>query len=349
MCFNQPVYPLKLVLAMTALIVLSIGCKTTKKEIAKDNIAQIHIRNGIPVQVVDIQAGTFIDYELLEGTAEGYYQTTIHSSLPGKISKLNVKIGDNVKQDISLMNIEPDLAQNYSLAKTQFETNKRSRDRVMALAEQGGVSQEITDQVATQFAASKEGLDAMHKIQFVPAPFTGTVVNIFQTKNNKISAGDALLTIADIGKIRISMDVSDVLISQFKTGQNAIAVVGSDSIRGFIEKVAMAAQNKTHTFTVEAVFNNPARIIKPGMYIPVKVLINQKDNAITVPCNAVNFSNDGKFVFVVKDSVAKKVIVSTGVEDGERVEITSGLIPGDKVVLSGVSLIADGSKVKIVE
>lgn len=338
----------KSVLIVIISILVIAGCKQKITE-KTESIAEIQKRDGIPVRIINVKTGLITSYELLGGTAEGYYQTTLTSGVAGKITAVNVKVGDNVNQNTYLMTIEPDQAHNYSLAKTQYETSRKSRDRVMALAEQGGVSQEIIDRADAEFQAAKENLGAMRKNQFVPAPFAGTVVNIFQTVNNKIASGNNLLTIAQIDKIRIPMEVSDVLVNKFKAGQKAVAVIGSDSISGYIEKVALSGQEKTHTFIIEAVIKNGQKIIKPGMYVPVKVIIEKKNNVIALPVDVINAQGTEKYVFLVNDSIVKRVSVKVGIRDGEMLEIVSGITEGDIVVASGASMLVDGSKIKIVD
>jgi membrane fusion protein (multidrug efflux system) len=320
------------------------GCKQKKDE-KVETVADIQKREGIPVRVVKAETSVITAYEALGGTAEGYYQTTITSSIAGKIISVNVSVGDKVEQNSSLMTIEPDMAENYNLAKTQYETSRKSRERLLALAEQGGVAQEMIDQIEAVYLAAKEDMEAMRKNQFVPAPFAGTVVNLFQTDNRRVNAGDKLVTIARIDSIRVPIVVSDVLINKFKTGQKAIAF---DSIQGLIGKVALSGQQSNHTFIVEAVFSNPGKVLKPGMYVPVKVVVARKEN-VMLPMEAVVSEGRGKFVYVVKDLQAKKVPVSVGIRSEEMLEIVSGVSKGDLVVFSGNLMLTDGTRVKIVD
>lgn len=154
------------------------------------------------------------------------------------------------------------------------------------------------------------------------------------------------MTIARIDKIRVPIVVSDILINKFKNGQKAIA---ADSIPGSIGKVALSGQQSTHTFIIEALFDNPGKVLKPGMYVPVKVIVDKKEDVISLPIEVVLSEGKEKFVYVVKDLQAKKVPVSVGIRGEERLEIVSGVSEGDMVVVSGSSVLADGVRVKIVD
>lgn len=341
---KDSVFNLSALAVLFAALIMA-GCKQKTDE-KVESIADIQKREGFPVRVMKAEKSAITSYELLGGTAEGYYQTTITSTITGKITSVNVSVGDKVEQNSSLMTIEPDVATNYNLAKTQYETSRKSRERLLALAEQGGVAQEMIDQIEATYQAAKEDMEAMRKNQFVPAPFSGTVVNLFQTDNKRVNAEDKLVTIARIDKIRVPIVVSDILINKFKNGQKAIA---ADSIPGSIGKVALSGQQSTHTFIIEALFDNPGKVLKPGMYVPVKVIVDKKEDVISLPIEVVLSEGKEKFVYVVKDLQAKKVPVSVGIRGEERLEIVSGVSEGDMVVVSGSSVLADGVRVKIVD
>jgi RND family efflux transporter MFP subunit len=324
------------------------GCGAKKTEEKSESISDIQKREGIPVRVIVARDTTIQEYEILGGTAEGYIQTTLSAGLPGKISVLNVKVGDYIAQDASLMTIAPDIPQHYEVVKQQVENAQKSKERIAALAEQGGVPQQVIDDVNTQLYVAKEGLESVRKSQFVLAPFSGTVVNVFQMLNSKVGPGAELATIAKIEKIRVPLTVSDIMINRFKVGQKAYAMIANDTIEGKIEKVALAGIEATHTFRIEAVFDNPQRIVKPAMYVPVKVVITEKQNTITLPLDAVISEGSKKYVYLINGENAEVSNVSVGIRSGNVYEIISGVKGDDNVVVNGSSLLSDGSKVRVV-
>ena len=337
-----------LILLAYASIFLMLHC-SVQKEAENDSIDEIQKRKGIPVSVIAVKKDFFQVYEQLSGTARGYYQTTVTAAIPGKIIDIRAKNGDYVEKNTSLMSIEPDHAQNYDVVKQQYENAHKSRQRIRVLAEQGGVSQELIDEVNTGYIKAKEDLDAVRKSQFVLSPFSGTVVNIHQTPNSKIIPGTDLVTVAQIKKIRIPLKISDKIINRFKPGQKAVAVVGEDSVNGFVENVSLSGSSSTHMFEIEAVFDNPRHLIKPAMHIPVKVITYFRKNVISLDIDDIINEGPMKYVFVANDSSATKVAIETGKRSGNRYEIISGINESDLVVIKGASLLYDGAKVNIVE
>ncbi len=335
------------VLLASSFILLT-GCAAKKEEKKAESISDIQKREGVPVRVVAAKDTSIEEYEMLGGTAEGYIQTTLSAAMPGKISALKVKVGDHIAQDASLMTIAPDIPQHYEVVKQQVENAQKSKDRIAALAAQGGVPQQVIDDVNTQLFVAKEGLESVRKSQFVLAPFSGTIVNVFQMLNSKVGPGAELATVAKIEKIRVPLTVSDVLINRFKIGQKAFAITGNDTIEGIIEKVALAGIDANHTFKIEAVFENHKRILKPAMYVPVKVVTATKSNAITLPLDAVIVDGSRKYVYIINGDVATSSNVATGIRSGNVYEIVAGVQVNDKVVVSGSSLLFDGTKIKVV-
>jgi membrane fusion protein, multidrug efflux system len=324
------------------------GCAAKKTEEKAESISDIQRREGVPVRIIAAKDTSIEEYEMLGGTAEGYIQTTLSAGMAGKISVLNVKVGDFIAQDASLMTIAPDMPQNYEVVKQQVENAQKSKDRITALAAQGGVPQQVIDDVNTSLFVAKEGLESVRKSQFVLAPFSGTIVNVFQMINSIVGHSTDLATIAKIEKIRVPLTVSDIMINRFKIGQKAFAVTGTDTIEGMIEKVALAGVDANHTFKVEAVFENPKRILKPAMYVPVKVITATKANAITLPLDAVIADGSRKYVYIINGDVATSSNVATGIRSGNVFEIVAGVQVNDKIVVSGSSLLFDGTKVKVV-
>ena len=325
------------------------GCSSDKGPRAKEeSINDIQKREGVPVRVAGAAKSSLSVFEIAGGTAEGYFQTTLTSGMPGTITAVNVKIGDYVRTDSSLMRIDPNTPQNYTIAKQQYDNAAKSRERIKSLAAEGAVSQQIIDDVDVGYNAALEGLNIVRKNQFVMAPFGGTVVNIFQTVNSAVYPGTELVTIADIKKIKITFTVSDLAVNKYARGQKVWAFVDGDSIEGRIDRVPLAGDRGTHTFDIDALFDNSDHRIKPGMYLKLRVVVEEKNDVITLPIEAIIIEGDRQSAFVVNNGLAKKIPVTVGARSGDLYEVTDGITEGEQVVVSGASLLADGLKVKVV-
>ena len=93
---------------------------------------------------------------------------------------------------------------------------------------------------------------------------------------------------------------------------------------------------------------NPGFRLKPGMYARVRLTVERRPNALTVPRNAVVDIDGKRGVFMVDEpDVAKFHEVQTGLPDGERIEILDGLSDGQRVVTAGALALRDGDRVSV--
>ena len=100
-------------------------------------------------------------------------------------------------------------------------------------------------------------------------------------------------------------------------------------------------------YTVKVELDNADGMIKSGMMAEVNFTAESAEDTIVLPRNAVITKDDETYVYIVKGGVAKKVIVETGIEAGETIEITKGLKDGDDVVTKGQTYISDGEEVTV--
>ncbi|MGO8918747.1 MAG: MdtA/MuxA family multidrug efflux RND transporter periplasmic adaptor subunit [Stellaceae bacterium] len=104
----------------------------------------------------------------------------------------------------------------------------------------------------------------------------------------------------------------------------------------------------TGTFKLRALFDNTDEMLFPNQFVNAQLLLDTDSGATLIPSAAVQRGAPGTFVYVVKpdDTVAVQP-VKLGPSDGERVEVKSGLQPGDKVVIDGADKLRDGAKVAL--
>jgi multidrug efflux pump subunit AcrA (membrane-fusion protein) len=97
---------------------------------------------------------------------------------------------------------------------------------------------------------------------------------------------------------------------------------------------------------VEIDVANPGQALMPGMFAEVALALRQHPNTLVIPPAALVSDNSSKAVFVIEQSVARKVPIKTGIDDGIWVEVTEGLTGSEDVVVVGKSRLADGKPVK---
>ena len=185
----------------------------------------------------------------------------------------------------------------------------------------------------------------------VTAPISGTILKkhveegqvIFSSLSAAIAgAGTTIVTMADLSKVYVKVDVDETQIGLVKPGQPVQIVVDAYPDRTFEGTVLRVApqgevvQNVT-VFKVITEIKNPEGILKPGMNAAVKIIVADKKDVLLVPNEAIRTTSDGrKYVIPVVDGrPGRPIFIETGVTDWEKAEVISGLSEGDVVLVGG--------------
>lgn len=205
--------------------------------------------------------------------------------------------------------------------------------------------------------ASKESIETQIRIAqetlqdtAVKAPISGIISNKNISASNMVSAQSAPFTIVDMSKVTVDVNVSEKIINLIKQGQSVdviIPTISDKKITGVIKNISPAADN-TSTFPVKIEIDNKDSVIKPGMFAEIHFIESQNSNTMVVPRNTVVEEMSGKYVYVIENDHAVKREVTTGIDNGEEIEILSGVSLGENVVTKGQSYLDDGTKVTIV-
>ncbi len=116
--------------------------------------------------------------------------------------------------------------------------------------------------------------------------------------------------------------------------------------RGPVDFADPQVDPKTGTFSVRAEMPNPERVLLPGEFTTVKVLLDVRHDAVTVPSKSVVIEKGGAYIFVVRpDSIVEKRFIETGPETGNNIIVERGLAGGENIVVEGYHKLKHGMKV----
>lgn len=184
----------------------------------------------------------------------------------------------------------------------------------------------------------------------VKAPISGIITTKNISETNMVSAQSAPFVIVDMSKVTVDVNVSERLINVIKPGDTVnvtIPTIGDTIIQGRIKSITPSADN-TKTYPVKIEIDNAAGSIKPGMFAEIHFVESQKDNTLVVPRNTVLENETEKYVYVIENDKAVKKVVETGIDNGDMIEISSGVSFGENIVIKGQSYLSDGDEVNIV-
>ena len=182
------------------------------------------------------------------------------------------------------------------------------------------------------------------------APSAGLISKMDIAVGQPITADQSLIEIIDIETVEAAANVPQHLAGKLKVGQVARIRVSAVPDQVFEAKLAhLGAYADEDSGTIEAAFHvaNPDKLLRPGMRAEFSIATSKREDVMSIPREAMQGDAGGRFVYV-KDYELKNAFVKTEVKTGEmndsRVEITSGLLPGDEVVVRGAYMLGFAGK-----
>ncbi len=174
-------------------------------------------------------------------------------------------------------------------------------------------------------------------------------------QGDAVNAGQTLFTMAAGDRYVVKAQVDEQDIINVRLGQRA-NVTGQDfpnkTIRGHVSYIAPVAQKSTDAsstakqiLTTIALDDSPS-FLKDGMTADVDILTTDIPHAVVVPNDAIGKDKEGSYVYVVRKGTAHKTTIHTGQVGDASTLVTSGLTPGEEIVIEKNPLLKDGSPVK---
>ncbi|MBF0458885.1 MAG: efflux RND transporter periplasmic adaptor subunit [Nitrospirae bacterium] len=289
----------------------------------------------------------------------------IMSPVVGKVTKLEVRLGERVTKGQTLAVIESaDLAQAYAdddKARDALDHAKRTLERVRGLNKAGAGAVKDLEQAASDYeqaniefrraeARLKEiGVPAKPKdaprLLTLTAPSNGSITALATAQGafvNDLTA--SLMTIANLDSVWVTAYVPETSISFITEGQPVdvtFSAYPQQQFHGTVGFVSDIVEPDTRRTKVRIAFSNTDRKFKPNMFANVSFMIPQK-KAVFVPNSALLMNNDNTTVFleVAPWTFVKRTVVP-GYGEGDGARIDKGLNPGDRVIVKGGVLIND--------
>ena len=185
----------------------------------------------------------------------------------------------------------------------------------------------------------------------IVAPFSGIVGLRHVSAGEYITAGQALVNLEAIDPVKADFRVPEKFLPAIKVGQTIRIKVDAfpdDNFEGKVYAIDPRLDVAGRSLLVRALVPNKDQRLRPGLFARVTVLLQLKEDALTVPEQAIVPQGDDQFVFKIVDGKVQLTKVVIGTRREGRVEIVEGLTAGDEVVTAGQLKIRDGSAVSVV-
>jgi multidrug efflux pump subunit AcrA (membrane-fusion protein) len=240
----------------------------------------------------------------------------------------------------------------YAQADSQF---RAAQEHLRTLQSVG--KQEQIRGAAAQVSAAKshyQSLEAQVVYSQVTSPISGVIADRPVYAGEMASQGSPLVTVMDISRVVARVNVPQEEISYVKLGQPAIITQndeGAGETTGKVTVVSPATDPNSTTVQVWIEIPNSDEHLKPGTSVHAAIVTQEFKATATVPAAAILPGEEGgtSVIVVTPDSVAHKRAVKLGIRDGNKVQVLSGVNPGEEVVIVGGMGVDDKAKVKVID
>jgi RND family efflux transporter MFP subunit len=279
--------------------------------------------------------------------------SVLSSKIMGTVADLTVQEGDFVSRGRLLLTVESgEISAQVHQARAAFHNAKAQFDRIKGLFDGNAATQMEMDQATLGFESAKAGLAAaksMESYTVVTAPISGRVVEKRINPGEMALPGQPLLRIEDNQNLRLEVTVREQDIRHVHAGKNVLVRIDAlpgREIKAKVAQVVPAADPRTHSFTVKIDVPAESGLIT-GMYGKAYFSIGRRE-ALLVPRSAIVELSGLSGVYVVSgDGNALFQMVQPGETHGDMVEAVTGLMAGDRVIVSGQAAGIDGKKVVV--
>jgi membrane fusion protein (multidrug efflux system) len=282
------------------------------------------------------------------GTAKANESVDITTKVSNLVTAVKFQDGERVKRGQLLVELDSaqaraDLAEAEAARTESTSQFNRSRE----LASTRAVSESQLEQLVAQMKANVARVAAANarlEDTVVRAPFNGRVGLRRVSVGSLVNPGTVITTLDDTSVIKVDFQVPENFLGGLRDGLNVIALASAFPGREFIGKVGSVdsrVDSVTRSVTVRALVPNEDNVLKPGMFLNVRIARDER-NAVIIPEAALVPEQSRQFVFVAAEGRAERREVQIGQREPGRVEIVSGLVAGERVVVEGTQKIRDG-------
>ena len=322
-----------------------------------------------PVRILILQPQDWQQTIQVYGVVEATEDVAVSVDFSGTVRSVQFKEGQRVSRGDLLVELD-DTKQGLRVtrarsalkgAKAALEDARRTLDRRRNLEAKAAVSKELLESseiAVRQAAAAYE--DALASLGLaerdlaesrVVSPVDGVVEKRDVEPGETVLPGHELATIQAVDVVRIATFVGERDVNFLRSG--TIALVTSPGVpgRGFeavIESVGVKADPRTGNFPIKLTLPNADGLLRPGMTTRVQLRGLREQQRLLIPDSALVNRNRRKVVYLAVDGAAREVEPVLRVTAGDQLPVIDGVSPGDRLIVSGLEYLIDGSPIEVI-
>lgn len=307
------------------------------------------------VSVVPAETGEISELIDLTGSVEPTRLAKLASPAEGPILNSRVREGDVVKQGFKVLSIGRKKATEALLisARQDLESEKEELARIEQLVESGAIPKDQLDtakarysRMVAQLARVKENSEDYD----VEAPWDGIISKVLVNDGNYVAARTVLVEMFDPKSLVVRMAVPEAQSQEIKPDMDVSVKLDAyhgKSFRGKISRIYPDLDRRMRTRIAEVEIKDDVAL-DPGMFARLDLKLRTEKDRIVVPAQAVIVTPTGlRVAFIIEDGKAVQRKIKTGLESEGKIQILSGINPGEQIVIAGNEKLKDGMAVRV--
>jgi RND family efflux transporter MFP subunit len=328
----------RIVRPLVAVLLVSLSMSCRRDQAARSELAPVSVR------LQTIEAKPHVAAEEVVGTVRPKLRSVIEAKISGRIEKMLVVPGQEVKAGDLLVQLDAREAKarlDQAIAVRQQAENDLKRYEVLRAKQVVTPADFEAAQSKVQIAVAAAA-EAETNLAYaaITAPFDGVITRKLADVGDLAVPGKTLLEIEDPRVLQFEAAVPEAVIDHVKLGTRFPVHVVSTELEGTVSEIAPSADVTSRTFLVKLDLPN-ATGLRAGQFGRVAIPVSET-NVLRAPAAAVVQRGQMEFVFVVAGNHAQLRIVKTGRHFGNEVELLSGVSAGEQVVTEHAASLVDG-------
>ena len=303
----------------------------------------------MPVDIDTARVQPIVDAVRATGHIEAVQAVELRPDEQGRVTALLFHEGQLVTRGAPLVKIDDEvLRAEAERADADRDLAKQQLERVRRLREQNAATPADLERVEAAARSANANL-AVLQLQIekstVRAPFSGVVGQRFVSVGDYVTTSTRLLTLQTVDPQRAVIEVPERHAVSLKLGQTVAFTVAADPTKQFAARVDFidpVVEATNRTITVKGLAANPARVLRPGMFIEARLATATRASAVVIPEDAVQPLRTANVVWVVDKGRASRRVVQLGARSQGIVEVVSGVSAGELVVVGGLERMGEG-------
>lgn len=312
--------------------------------------------SAIPVESATVRNDSVAAFYSGTTTIESDEQASVVSQITGVVLEIHAQEGQYVEAGRVLARVEPDRYRleversNATLKRLEMDYRRKKE-----LFEKQLVSAEDFERVSAEYEAQKAQVELARldlRYTDIRAPISGYISERMVRVGNLVELHQPVYRITSYDPLLAVLHVPERELSVLHTGLDVsvrLDALPGQIFHGKVTRISPVIDPGTGTFRVTAEVEDPAGVVKPGLFGRVDIVYDTRDNVPVIPRTAVITEDEQSHVFVIgEDGSVQRRPIRLGYERNGIIEVVDGVQAGERVVTAGKGSLSDGAQVEIV-